>query len=295
MHLIVLRHATRQKDVSPARDRLFERDAPLEEAGVREVERLAAEELATRELRPALYFTSEYAHARQTSKILRDALGGEPPLMLVALRTLAPDYQGPPEYQNRSEDWTGARLAWSVLHEARECVPDLHRVGTVMFVLHYPRCAQFLRGLTSRAESEFPLDKAEGVLVRDVTLDNLLQRLQQPPPPEPVQGLGIEWISLQQSGTLDGQHKDREGRVWLDTSEPYRKPSGCGATSDRSCWALAIGYCPSPDRAPSAGRCLLCLPGYVRVRMLSRRAPSELPHRSGSQPGSSGHQERRRA
>jgi phosphohistidine phosphatase SixA len=170
--LIVLRHATRRRDADPASDKLSEQAADLDEAGVCEAQRLAAE-LDKRGIRPALYFTSGYFHARRTSEILRDRLGGEPTPVVVVLRTLTPDYQGPPGY--RSEDWTAARLARSVLYEAQERVPGLRRVETMMLVFHFPRCAQLLHGLTSRPESEFALRKAEGVILRADTFDGFLQ------------------------------------------------------------------------------------------------------------------------
>lgn len=90
MKIIVLRHATRVRDNSVSGEYL-EKHLLLDTTGEREAKKLGTE-LARRGIQPTVFFTSCFAHAKQTGDILRDTLGGNPPAKVVELCTLTPHY-----------------------------------------------------------------------------------------------------------------------------------------------------------------------------------------------------------
>jgi len=171
MKIIVLRHATRVRDNSVSGEYL-EKHLPLDTSGEREAKKLGIE-LARRGIKPAVFFTSCFAHAKQTGDILRDTLGGNPPAMVVELCTLTPHYQGPREW--RGEAWQGVRIPKAIIREAELTVNDLRDLDVVAFILHQPRLKQLLASMTSREESEFGFHYSEGVCLTADSLDAFLQ------------------------------------------------------------------------------------------------------------------------
>jgi phosphohistidine phosphatase SixA len=73
MHLILIRHAERERASDPALDP----QTPLSPAGKAQAKALG-DRLLHLGLRPALYLTSRYTHAVETAEVLRDQIGGNP-------------------------------------------------------------------------------------------------------------------------------------------------------------------------------------------------------------------------
>jgi phosphohistidine phosphatase SixA len=166
MKIILLRHATRARG-----DSLAEKRLPLTPVGEAE-SRARAEELLKRGLRPELYYTSCFAHARQTGEILRDAVGGDPPARLEELCTLTPHYQGP---RPQIEPWRSRQLLEAIAHEAAAIGAGLDQFDVVAFVLHRPRLQQLAASMASRDESRFDgLEYSEGVCLSAVSLQGFL-------------------------------------------------------------------------------------------------------------------------
>ena len=172
MRIIVLRHGTRKRDHDPAVEEYGEKDLPLDAGGQAATRRLAAQ-LAARGLRPTVYFTSCFAHSKETGEILRDALG--PQAKIVALCALTPHYQGPREWRCR-EGWKGVRILETISYEARATGNDLRALDVSAFVMHQPRLLQLLAGMTSESEPRFArIGYSEGVCVEAESFDAFLR------------------------------------------------------------------------------------------------------------------------
>ena len=124
-------------------------------------------------MRPTVYFTSCFLHARQTGEILRDALPLAPLAKIVQLCTLTPHYQGPRKWLG---NWNGVRMLESIAQEARLTGNDLRELETAAFVLHQPRLQQLLATMTSQEESLFnPISYSEGICLHANSVDSLIQ------------------------------------------------------------------------------------------------------------------------
>jgi len=93
MKIILIRHASRVR--APTSDN--DRNLPLSLDGLKQARELA-DKMASQGLRPTLYLTSHYAHAKQTGEILRDLAAADPPVSVVAIDALTPheayDFEG---------------------------------------------------------------------------------------------------------------------------------------------------------------------------------------------------------
>ena len=173
MTIIVLRHATRKRDDDPATEEYCEKNLPLDTIGQTEARELGAQ-LAERGLRPAVYFTSCFAHAKETGEILRETVARQPAAKVVQLCALTPHYQGPREWRC-SKEWKGVRILATIDNESRATGNDLRTFDVVAFVMHFPRLAQLLGGMTSESESQFTLSCSEGVCVEAESFDAFLR------------------------------------------------------------------------------------------------------------------------
>ena len=174
MKMIVLRHGTRKRDDDPAVEGYDEKNLPLDAGGRAATKQLAAG-LVARGLRPAVYFTSCFAHGKETAEILREIMGGDPPARVVTLCALTPHYQGPKAWRCR-EEWKGVRILETIGHEARATGNDLRALDVVAFVMHQPRLLQLLAGVTSESESRYvKIGYSEGVCVEAESFDAFLR------------------------------------------------------------------------------------------------------------------------
>jgi len=130
MKIILIRHASRERD--PNRDK--DKDLPLTPDGEKEARELG-EKMASLGLKPTLYLTSRYEHAKQTGELLRDQVGGNPPATVVAIGTLTP---------HEPYDFEG------IIRESEQNGHDLSKLELVAFVLHHPRLNQLVARLTSQ-------------------------------------------------------------------------------------------------------------------------------------------------
>lgn len=170
MKIVLLRHASRTRG-DPASDEYFEKWQPLTPDGEAE-SRARGEELLRRRIRPAMYFTSCFAHARQTGTILRDAIGGDPPPRVEELCTLTPHYQGPRQWRGQ---WHGSQLLEAIVHEAAAIGAGLEQFEVVAFILHQPRLQQLAASMASQDESRFrDLEYSEGVCLYAESLQAFL-------------------------------------------------------------------------------------------------------------------------
>src|SRR5437667_10548038 len=101
--LIVARHAVRERRERNL-DEHGEKHLPLSDAGIQQARELGSL-LAAGGWNPAAYYTSCFAHARQTAAIVRDVLGNCAAAIL-ELCSLTPHYQGPREFRNAGRLWT---------------------------------------------------------------------------------------------------------------------------------------------------------------------------------------------
>jgi phosphohistidine phosphatase SixA len=174
MKIIVLRHATRKRD-DPVRDEYLEKHLPLDPIGEEETRQLGLE-LARRGIKPAIYFTSCFAHARQTAEILRDIVNGSSTAKVVELCTLTPHYQGPRELRQKGEKWQGLQMLGDIIRESESMISDLRELEVLAFILHWPRLEQLLASMTSKDESCFyNVGYSEGICLKAESLDDLLQ------------------------------------------------------------------------------------------------------------------------
>lgn len=171
MKIILLRHATRKRG-DREEEEYLEKRFLLDSTGEEEA-RKQGQELARRGIKPAVYFTSCFAHAKQTGEILRDTVGGYPLAKVVELCTLTPHYQGPRKWQG---NWQGIQILEAIIRESELTGNDLRKLDAVAFILHQPRLTQLLASMTSQGESRFvDLGYSEGVCLNADLLDAFLQ------------------------------------------------------------------------------------------------------------------------
>jgi hypothetical protein len=137
--------------------------------------------LAGQVIRPTVYFTSCFAHAKQTGEILRDTIdeiltdtiGEIPDAQVVELCTLTPHFQGP---RGLRGNWHGVHILKEIIREAELKVDNLRDLEFITLILHKPRVAQLLAAVTSQDISRFEhLAYLQGVCVNAVSLDALFQ------------------------------------------------------------------------------------------------------------------------
>jgi phosphohistidine phosphatase SixA len=85
VEIILIRHASRERNPDLGEDK----ELPLTSDGKKEVCELGAR-LVSLGLKPTVYLTSRYTHAKETGNLLRDQIGGNPPAAVVAVDTLTP-------------------------------------------------------------------------------------------------------------------------------------------------------------------------------------------------------------
>jgi hypothetical protein len=170
--VVMLRHATRKREQDAESDEYMEKNLPLDSVGEMEA-RARAVNLSTMGINPDVYFTSCFAHARQTGEILRDTINTRASADVVELCTLTPHYQGPRKYRG---NWRGVHMLETIEQEARFRGKDLRKVYAPVFILHQPRLQQLLAIMTSQDESAFSSTKySDGVCVRADSLDSLFR------------------------------------------------------------------------------------------------------------------------
>ena len=167
MRILLFRHATRKRG-DPGSDEYIEKRLPLDTAGEEQAKR-QGDELIRRGIKPAAYFTSCFAHAKQTGEILCNMVGGDPPAKVVELCALTPHYQGPRESRGT---WQGISMLQTIIRELELTGNDLNKLDVVVFVMHQPRLQQLLASMTSQSESKFKVDYSEGVFLRADSLDD---------------------------------------------------------------------------------------------------------------------------
>ena len=155
MKIVLIRHASRERDSDPSKDKYL----PLSFDGKEEVRALGAK-LASLNLKPTVYLTSLYAHAKQTGELLSDQGGGTPPAAVVAIDTLTPH-----------TSWTFEEI----IREAEQAGHNLSKLDLVAFVLHYPRLNQLLARLTSQPVSQETPKYAEAVCLAADSLSDFLE------------------------------------------------------------------------------------------------------------------------
>ena len=150
MKIILIRHATRERDPALKSDEPL----PLKPEGKQEARELR-EKLPGLGLKPTVYFTSRYKHARETAEILGDQAGGISASAVVAMETLTPH-----------QEYTFEKIIVEAAQEGH----DLSKLDQVAFVLHHPRLNQLVARLTSQPESPMEPEYAGGVCL---TADSL--------------------------------------------------------------------------------------------------------------------------
>ena len=148
MKIILLRHATRERD--QARD---DEELPLNDDGKDEALTLR-EKLGGMGLKPAVYLTSRHAHAKQTAEILAGGTAA-----VVAINTLTPH-----------KEYTVEKI----ISESEQNGHDLSNVDQVAFVLHHPRLNQLVAMLTSQPESQMESEFAGGVCLEADSLADFI-------------------------------------------------------------------------------------------------------------------------
>ena len=149
MRILILRHATRKRG-NPSTDEYIEKSLPLDTAGEDQARR-QGKELIRRGIKPAAYFTSCFAHAKQTGEILRDTVGGDPPAKVVELCALTPHYQGPRESRGTWQGigimqtiiraltsrgtWQGIHILQTIIRELELTGNDLNKLDVVVLSL----------------------------------------------------------------------------------------------------------------------------------------------------------------
>jgi phosphohistidine phosphatase SixA len=155
MKIILIRHASRVRESSSDKDE----ELPLSPDGEKEARELG-DKMASLGLRPTLYLTSRYAHAKQTAEFLRDQVTGDPPASVVAISTLTP---------HEPYDFEG------IIRESEQTGHDLSRLELVAFVLHHPRLNQLLGRLTSQPVSPGAPKYSEAVCLTADSLGDFLE------------------------------------------------------------------------------------------------------------------------
>ncbi|MBV8417264.1 MAG: histidine phosphatase family protein [Verrucomicrobia bacterium] len=184
-NIILLRHADR---IRKANEEFIEKLLPLNPDGRKESENRGTD-LNNLGIKPTVYFTSCFVHAKQTGEILRDTMGGSPPAEVVELLTLAPRYQGPRAWLDRPEK-ERTEAAWlpvileAIDHESQLKGYNLRNLNVVTFVLHVPRLQQLIRGMTAQTARPpfFDLESfdnffgcSEGIHLTAASFDDLLR------------------------------------------------------------------------------------------------------------------------
>jgi phosphohistidine phosphatase SixA len=142
MRIVLLRHATRKTIPDRFREQFLEKGLPLDGDGESEAQFQGAE-LSTRGIKPAVYFTSCFAHAKQTGEILRDQVGQAP---IIELCSLTPHYQGPREWIGK---WEGSLMTRTILLEAEARVDNLRDLDAIVLILHKPRLEQLISAMSN--------------------------------------------------------------------------------------------------------------------------------------------------
>lgn len=173
MLIVLLRHGKRIKyDDDSMKDEYLEKCLLLDRSGEKDAAR-RGKELASRKIIPVAYFTSCFAHARQTGEILRDTIGGDPPAKVVDLCTLTPHFQGPRAWRGR---WQGTQILEAIIQESESTGNDLRELAVTTFILHQPRLQQLLASMTSQEELSFSdIGYSEGVCLKADSLDVFLK------------------------------------------------------------------------------------------------------------------------
>jgi phosphohistidine phosphatase SixA len=153
--IILIRHASRERNPDLGEDK----DLPLTSDGKKEACELG-DRLVSLGLKPTLYLTSRYTHAKQTGDLLQDQVGGNPLAALVAINTLTPH-----------EEYTFERI----ILESEQNGHDLSKLEQVAFVLHHPRLNQLLARLTSQPESPGAPKFAGAVCLTADSLDDFIK------------------------------------------------------------------------------------------------------------------------
>lgn len=172
MRIVMMRHAKRQRD--PSEDSYMDKKLALNSGGEAQTRKLGAA-LLGRGIRPAAYFTSCFAHARQTGEILRETIRVDPIAPVVELCTLTPHYQGPAG--STGALWHGVKMLESVIHEAHLAVKNLGSLETIAVITHWPRIGQLLAAMTKQTALEATLiPYAEGAVVGAASIESLLDQ-----------------------------------------------------------------------------------------------------------------------
>lgn len=170
--LVLIRHALRERHGQD--DEYREKLLGLHRTGVLQAKALA-EQLVKIGCIPGVYYTSCFAHARQTADLVRERLPNTA-ADVVELCSLTPHYQGPREWRNSERRWTGLEILKTVDKES-DCIGrGMRQFDTVAMILHKPRIEQILAGLTLQDEARFrDLDYGSGVWAKGDSWDTLLQ------------------------------------------------------------------------------------------------------------------------
>lgn len=184
-NIILLRHADR---IRKANEKFIEKLLPLNPDGRKESENRGSD-INKLGIKPTVYFTSCFVHAKQTGEILRDTMGGSPRAQVVELLTLAPNYKGPRAWLDRPEKEC-TEAAWlPVILEAIDLESqlkgyNLRNLNVVTFVVHVPRLQQLIKGMTAQtARPPFFDNKSfdnffeysEGIHLTAASFDDLLR------------------------------------------------------------------------------------------------------------------------
>jgi len=175
MKIILLRHAIRRRQ--GGEDRYLALDSQGESDAVKQ-----GRELFNRKIIPEVYFTSWFAHAKQTADILQKTVsdlheaGGDFNLnpKVVELCTLTPQFPGRAVWAG-PQNWAGINILEWIRSEAEYTGNDLRKLGVAVFVLHDPRIRQLLEGMTSGKYSQLMFKYSEGICLSADSLDAFLE------------------------------------------------------------------------------------------------------------------------
>ena len=174
MQIILLRHATRIG--TDGADKYLGLDAKGEAEAVER-----GRELFKREIKPGAYFTSWFAHAKQTADLLRNTLNAlqgagsdsSRNAKIVELCTLTPQFPGSASWAG-PQKWAGIEILEWIRSEAEQTGNDLRKLEVAVFVMHEPRLRQLLAGMTSEGESGLSFGFSEGVCLIAESLNGFL-------------------------------------------------------------------------------------------------------------------------
>jgi phosphohistidine phosphatase SixA len=172
MVIIVLRHGLREK--IGELDEYVENSLSLSRPGIGQVRQLG-KHLKGKGINPEVYYTSCFSHARETADILRAELANAS-AKVIQICSLTPHYQGPREFRETKNVWTGLDILRSVDKESRARGQDIRELATVAMILHKPRVEQLLAGMTSKDDALFhDIEYASGRFLKAESFDDVLQ------------------------------------------------------------------------------------------------------------------------